>query len=113
MSVKEGGERSENREETDEQCVVLRRALRIGLGKSTSPYMSTRSLSCQVNLFGEEGESSGLRALGRLHSRESLLEMVEESTDSRCEMTLFSQSVDYGRLDGPGHVGCWGTLHIL
>lgn len=42
VSVEEGGERSENREKMDEQRVVLRRALRIGLGKSTSPYMSTR-----------------------------------------------------------------------
>lgn len=53
VSVEEGGERSENREKMDGQRVVLRGALRIGLGKSTSPYTFTRSLNCQVNLFGE------------------------------------------------------------
>lgn len=48
-----------------------------------------------------------------LHGGESLLEMIEKNIDARCVMTLFSQSVDYGGLDGPGHVDCLGTLRIF
>lgn len=81
--------------------------------KSTSPYMFTRSLYWQVNLFGEHGESSRLRALGRLHGVEALLEMEEVNPDSKCVMSLVSQSVDDGGPDGPGHVDCLRTLLVL
>lgn len=60
MRVDRGGRRREKRRST---CGFERR-LKDGLGKSTSPYMFTRSLCHQIKPFGEQGESSRLRASG-------------------------------------------------